>query len=165
MSHYRLKPCPVHPHNLSQCTLDRPQVIQFGSERADEAANKHVLKFLLMYTTGRIQFCHGQFVYQVPLKIPTYIISMYPLTRILSQLLEFLVLELKEFTEVERVDESPYKVGSTLSSSIRYLNTVILYIKFKRRLHPGPVLLGFSNFVSHGITVNYPQHMRAKCVQ
>ena len=67
---------------------------------------------------------------------------LHPLTRILRQHLEFLVLELKEITEIERGGEPAYKLGPTLSSSTRYVDTVILYIKLKSRLPPRTSVTG-----------------------
>ena len=84
-----------------------------------------------MYSPGRIQLSHSQYVYELPLKIPVYIVSMHPLTRVLNQLLEFLVLDLKQSPDVECGGEPVYKVGPTMSSGVRYLNTVILYIKLQ----------------------------------
>jgi hypothetical protein len=48
-----------------------------------------------MYRADRIQLSPRQFVYELPLKIPAYIVHMHPLPRLLSQLLEVLVLDLK----------------------------------------------------------------------
>jgi hypothetical protein len=47
------------------------------------------------YSAGRIQLSPSQLVYELPLKIPAYIVSVHPFTRVLGQLLEFLVLDLK----------------------------------------------------------------------
>ena len=125
--------------------------------------NVRVLEFLLMYGTSRKQFCHDQFVYQFPLKIPAKVISMHPLTRILSQHLEFLVLELKEITEIERDRESVYKLGPTLSSRIRYVKTVILHVKLKSRLPPRTSITGLLKlrlpWDNHRLTTTHESEM------
>ena len=52
---------------------------------------------------------------------------MHPLPRLLSQLLEVLVLDLKQSPDVESGGEPAYEFGPTLSSGERYFTTVILY--------------------------------------